>query len=1160
MTDQPVNLEAAKAATALQRQAARPDHSVFVSANAGTGKTQVLTMRVLRLLLSGAPADTILCLTYTKAAAAEMRHRLNKELSKWAICDESALLKALEKLGIERPTQAQIDTARSLFAHILDHEDGPLIETVHSFCQSVLQRFPIESGIAPQFDLISDHDRNMLLTECFYAALQDASAVPATREAKAFRSLAAQSDDEEILKRLKGFLGNRTHAHKMAHDLAARQDFEKQLFEDAGLFDPADIAGLTAQTLDSLATQPLKEIADMLARGGINQQKRAVKIQNWLALDPGRQPAELGMLARAFLTDEGQPQKRLSDKQIDADFPDSVEMQMPTLQLLSGYQTSIANALCFELTMALTDAGSALYRRFQQEKTARGVLDYDDLIFFTSQLLGQEEQMAWVRWKLDRGINHLLVDEAQDTSPDQWALIRYLSTPFFEDVSDIPMDGSHAETRSFFAVGDFKQSIYSFQGARPQTFAASREYFQDRLEQVNRPFSEIDFTLSFRSSGAVLEFVNTLFKRDTHPGLGAVSAKPHDVYHTHLAGLVELWPVIESAPAAPPPYLDLPQLSEGDDGPVQQARRVAGHIKSLLDGAHHEHFGAAIAPQDILILLRKRDSFFALLRAELERAGIPVAGADRMALKNQIEILDLLALADVCLLPEDDLQLACVLKSPLVGLPEEALLELASSRKDKSLFDQLMRFDGSADRFGAAIKKLLDWRQLSQNLPVFEFFSTVLSQGGRQAFHRRLGHAVDESLDAFLLRARDHGQNAQPGLSHFLHAFRQGNSEVKRDMDTAGANEVRVMTIHGAKGLEAPIVYLPDMLTGRTPSDSLVMTEEAVYWPAGKPESAYMAELKNQAKEIREEESDRLLYVALTRARQALFISGWSRKNSRVEKDSWYASLLATIKECSGAIELADGGWLLRSGVPEHRPKQALATVASLMEIPDWYEEIPKNEPIPARPLTPSDPGVRDQTIPFGTASRKEALLRGQFVHRLLETLPDLPVADRWAATSRIADNMGLERADSDSPAAFTAAQIKVLFEQVEAVMDLAELAPLFGKGVLAEADITGLVGGLTVQGKIDRMAVLEDKIIIADFKTGLPPDSVPDSTSDASPEIPAAYLRQMALYGALVEQIYPDKVIECLLIWTQSLQVTNVPASARKKTLDLLLEGQAHS
>ena len=764
--------------------------------------------------------------------------------------------------------------------------------------------------------------------------------------------------------------------------------------------------------------------------------------------------------------------------------------------------------------------------------------------------------MARVRWKLDRGINHLLVDEAQDTSPDQWKLIRHLSAPFFEDVSDTDIDGRPAEMRSFFAVGDFKQSIYSFQGARPQIFADSRDYFQYRLEQVKRPFSEIDFTLSFRSSDAVLEFVNTLFKRDVHPGLGVERAKPHDVYHTHLAGLVELWPVIESAPAIPPPYLDLPQPSDGDDGPVQQARRVAAHIKSLLDGSYQEHFGSVIAPQDILILLRKRDSFFALLRAELERAGIPVAGADRMALKNQIEILDLLALADVCLLPEDDLQLACVLKSPLIGLSEEALLELAAGRHENRLFDQLMRFYGAANNFGAAVKKLLDWRQLSQNLPVFEFFSTVLSQGGRAAFHRRLGHAVDESLDAFLLRARDHGQNAQPGLSHFLHAFRQGNSEVKRDMDTAGANEVRVMTIHGAKGLEAPIVYLPDMLTGRTPSDSLVMTEEAVYWPAGKPESDYMAHLKKQAKEIREEESDRLLYVALTRARQALFISGWSRKNSRVEKDSWYASLLETIQQCSGAIEMQEGGWQLRSGVPEHRSKQSAPPAASLAEIPDWYEKFPINEPIPARPLTPSDPGVSDQTIPFGTANRKEALLRGQFVHRLFEILPDLPAADRWAAARRIADNMGLEKTGFDNPAAFSAAQIETLFKQVEAVMGLDELAPLFAKGALAEADITGLVGGLTVQGQIDRMAILEDKIIIADFKTGLPPDSAPD----ASPEIPAAYLRQMALYGALAEQIYPDKTIECLLIWTQSLQIMNVPASARKRTLDLLLEGQAHS
>ncbi|MGC6474671.1 MAG: PD-(D/E)XK nuclease family protein, partial [Candidatus Puniceispirillaceae bacterium] len=334
----------------------------------------------------------------------------------------------------------------------------------------------------------------------------------------------------------------------------------------------------------------------------------------------------------------------------------------------------------------------------------------------------------------------------------------------------------------------------------------------------------------------------------------------------------------------------------------------------------------------------------------------------------------------------------------------------------------------------------------------------------------------------------------------------------------------------------------------------------AVYWPAGKPESDYMAQLKNQAKEIREEESDRLLYVALTRARQALFISGWSRKNSRVEKNSWYASLLETIQECSGAIEMEEGGWQLRSGAPEHRPKEQAPPAAGLAEIPDWYEKFPINEPIPARPLTPSDPGVRDQTIPFGTARRKEALLRGQFVHRLFEILPDLPAADRWAATRRIADNIGLEKADFDNPAAITASQIEALFEQVEAVMGLDELAPLFAKGALAEADITGLVGGLTVQGQIDRMAVLKDRIVIADFKTGLPPDSSSDSASDSSPEIPAAYLRQMALYGALAGQIYPDREIECLLIWTQSVQVMKVPVSARKKALDLLLEGQGNS
>ena len=611
---------------------------------------------------------------------------------------------------------------------------------------------------------------------------------------------------------------------------------------------------------------------------------------------------------------------------------------------------------------------------------------------------------------------------------------------------------------------------------------------------------------------------------------------------------MEVWPIIETAPADPPPYLDLPAFSAGDNGPLQQAKRVAAHIKSLLNGAEKAHFGKPIDPQDILVLLRKRDSFFALLRAALEGENIPVAGADRMALKNQIEILDLLALADACLLPEDDLQLACLLKSPLIGLDENALMTLAAGRGDKSLFDQLMAHDGAVNMFGDAVAKFLKWRQLSQQLPVFEFFSVVLSQGGRKAFHCRLGHAVDESLDAFLQRARDHGQTGQPGLSHFLYAFRQGNSEVKRDMDSAGAGVVRVMTIHGAKGLEAPIVYLPDMLNARMPSDSLVSTEEAVYWPAGKPENEYMAALKIEAKEMCDQEADRLLYVALTRARQALFISGWSQKISRVEKDSWYESASATIQCCEGAYALEDGTWRLVSGQPDSSSKARPQAESLAPPLPSWLEEDPKDEPIPARPITPSDTGPRDATIPFGTASRKAAMLRGSFVHRLFEILPDLPASGRWAAASRIAAIMGMKDAGFDKPAAFTTEEIKALFEAVEQVMSLPELASLFSRNALAEADISGLVGGQAVQGQIDRMVVLEDKVIIADFKTGLPPKELDDLA-----QIPPAYLRQMALYGALVSQIYPDREVECLLIWTQIMKVSSVPAQMRQEMLEQL-------
>jgi len=1140
MTEASLDFGAAAAATMLQHRAADPARSVFVSANAGTGKTQVLTMRVLRLLLSGAAPDTILCLTYTKAAAAEMRSRLYEKLAFWAICDESELIDSLTETGETEITQTRIDTARSLFAHSLDHEDGPMIETVHSFCQSVLMRFPVEAGIAPHFSLISDHERDQLLTDCFYDLLSSCTADANTATATALRLLSAQTDEMKIFAYLTDVLGNRRHIHDIAYAPEARAAFEQLLCDEYGFMPAHKWPQFEAAILAELATLPLAEIADILCIGKVRQQARGQKIKSWLNGAPDQKARNLSQLASVFLTDKGEVRKQLSDSAIDAARPDCAELQAAVIACLERFQSCFACVNSYELTMALNDCGAALYRRFQTEKSKRAVLDYDDLIFFTEQLLAQHEKMAWVRWKLDRGINHLLIDEAQDTSPEQWALISHLVAPFLDNNDDLPQ-------RTIFGVGDFKQSIYSFQGARPEIFAERRDDFVARLKQAQMPVSVIDFNLSFRSAAAVLALVDKMLSSGGMNGFGNKEALPHHSYRKGMAGLVEVWPVLEAEPGTPAPYFSVPQQEGGgaNDGALAQAQRVVRHISSLLDGAEDGHFGRPVEAQDILILLRKRDKFYALLRAELERAGIAVAGADRLSLNNQIEILDLLALADICLLPEDDLQLACLLKSPLIGLSEEALIELATGRGNASLYDQLMTHLGAESAPGKAAGQIRNWQQLSQQLPPFEFFSLVLSSGGRRAFHRRLGHAVDDSLDAFLLRAREHGNQQRPGLLHFVSAFRQGDSIIKRDLDTKAGGAVRVMSIHGAKGLEAPIVYLPDMLRATLPSRAVIAAPRGVFWPAGAPVPQSMQKLKDDAKENLDAESSRLLYVALTRARQALFISGWQQGRRRFEQDSWYQCLHKAIQECAGAVEVNEGVWRLTSGGPESvadttntrlSPQQADAA-------PQWFDALPPAEPSPARPLTPSDLGPRDHPPSFTVADRKKALLRGSYIHKLLEVLPVLPEDRKWPAAMKIAADTAPPGGSIRTAAVFDDSEVKAIFAEVQRVMTEPGLGQLFSARARAEVAVSGLVGPIVVNGQIDRLVVSTDEIIIADFKTGMPPQNADD--------IAPAYLRQMALYSALLRQIYPARTLRCLLIWTQTLYCHEISAKDQQRLAD---------
>ena len=1129
---------------ASRRQAAASDpaSSVFVSANAGTGKTKLLTDRVLRLMLDGAPPDSILCVTYTRAAAAEMRNRISAMLAKWTVSTAEALLADLAGMGIGTPSQAMLQRARSLFAEILDNDDGPRVETVHSFCQSVLRRFPIEAGIVPQSELADEFEQARLKAEAREALLRSADPALVTM----IGLIAAQTSEgnaeailDELLKK-----EERLASTDMIQQLRAH------FVEDRG-FDPErDPQEMLAGVIGDLDIEGIRAVATALAESGVaGQVKRASRMTAWLGEDEEGRRSHIDRLVDALFTNELAPlaERNLSNKDIRADFPNVVIVQQAAQQALSGMLAAQAAHRCYELTNALYAFGRSYQERYRALKTQRGLLDYDDLIRLTNDMLADGDAAQWVGWKLDNGIRHILLDEAQDTSPAQWQLLRRLSDEFFEAGADA--NDNESGPRTLFVVGDFKQSIYSFQGADPAVMGSNRVDLASRADMLRAPWREVGLDVSFRSARPVLELVNRAV-----PDLAGITDARISEFQDHRSarrdagGFVELWPIVseEEAPADPPAFAP-PEISQPRDAAALSAARVATSIAGWI-GKRALPSGRMMQPGDIMVLLRSRGRYHRLLLAALQQAGIPVAGADRMTLEDQIEIQDLLALGDVVCLPEDDLQLAALLKSPLFGIDEETLFTLAHGRGNRSLHARLMAHAGADSALGMYADTLSRYRRLADESSVFGFYSSVLIET-RQEFRRRLGPAVDETLDHFLGLAQAFGTAGGVSLTAFLAQVRGSGGEVRRDMDGGSGNELRVMTIHGAKGLEAPVVVVPDMLKPRSARpDQLVRDPETgfVYWAPGTLRPDFVTAARDAAKARREEEENRLLYVALTRARDGIVIGGWQSKSSRTLEGSHYEGLAAAINGMEGAATDDEG--IVRidevaGDVPESiddmiAPPPVAEGVAETRAVPEWLFARAPDEPRPPRPLRPSQPdgraaGARAPGLRIGGASA--ALARGRLAHKLFEVLPSVAEADRSHVEKLVLAS------HQDVPEEEAAA----LAAEVRAVMAMPELAPVFSLSAMAEVSVAGAVDGAGVAGQIDRLLVDETNVIVADFKTGARPSVTP-----------ADYHRQMALYAALLEQIYPDREVVTWLVWTEDRSVEEIDRAARDAALAALAPG----
>jgi len=1116
-----------------QIKAADPTRSVWVSANAGTGKTRVLIDRILRLLLKGVQANRILCLTFTKAAAAEMANRLTVTLSQWAILDDKTLHSVLTTLLDQTPDGSETSRAKRLFAVTQDTPDGLKIRTIHSFCESLLGRFPLEANLAPHFSVIDERtaaELRFLVREQVLASPELSGAL------EHLAGLVNEADFTSIIQELER---NRGRLQQQIDHHGGPANFEVAAKKLLGLRPGDTEENLLAQAM-RVDVSTIKSAEDILSQSGKRDQGKAQLISHWLKAvqQSAANIEDFNAYVRAFLKADGEP---FAESYLVSQKACKIDGQVMTIMLqeqnrIHALVQQFKALRVIHNTMTLVAIGSALINAYQTIKQNRALMDYDDLILKTRQLLMAEGQASWVHFKLDGGIEHILVDEAQDTSPEQWDVISALADTFFVgsgvDNSERPLP------RTVFAVGDEKQSIYSFQGADPKRFDAMRQYFQNKVQDAQMQWQNVELGLSFRSTQVVLQLVDDVFKNPTaRHGLNANDQTiDHQTFRTGQGGSVELWPAEgadDTSHGKDPWDVPLDQISRHDPAAIV-CDRISSTIQSWIKNKEQlPSTGRAIRPSDIIILVRTRGQFTERMVRSLKQHNIPVAGSDRMILGEQLAVMDLIALARFTVLPEDDLNLAVVLKSPFFGLDDDDLLCLAPERKG-TLWQALR----DSPDYSAAASRLSGYLTIADYLPPYEFFSHILTvDGGTRDLLKRLGPEAADPVHEFLSITQTFERDHTPSMEGFLSWVEAGDTQIKRDLEQS-QGVVRVMTIHGAKGLQANIVFLPDTCSmpksQHTPglrfSEQHLDGDEAMFWPAlSADETTLTLDIKQRLRQTIEDEYRRLLYVALTRARDRLIITGHYGKKD-MDDGCWYALIAAAFDQntaCQG-IDLPwhQQGKIIRNAqiaAPDSILTTAPQTPANEI-LPKWAESAPPQEPSRPDPLTPTvtEPELGPMISPLDSHDG-DIFKRGRLIHQLLQFLPDMDEKRRNAAVKAFLSRPAHE---------LTAEQQQLIAHETLIVLNHPDLKNLFQPGSLAEVPIVGEIAiegakeSVIISGQIDRLLVETDQITIVDYKTGrYPPKNMA--------AIDLSYLRQMALYRAVMRKIYPDKSIRSVLLWT---------------------------
>jgi ATP-dependent helicase/nuclease subunit A len=1133
-------------ATQRQLEAADPAASTWLGANAGSGKTRVLTDRVARLLLAGTDPQAILCLTFTKAAAAEMQTRLFRRLGAWALMPDGPLVRELRALGLTEGLEPlDLPQARRLFAQALETPGGLRIQTIHAFCAALLRRFPLEAGVSPQFRELDDGEAAALRAEVAESlVLGPGSAL--------FEAVARHQPGLE----LDALLGAVLKARDGLLPEAAEADLRAAL----GLAEDACEASLVACLESAERRQLLREAAAVLAKGKTKGEQAAAAVFATLAARPAPTPDCVAALEDLCLYKSGE---RMHGAKPDAILSKALRERHPDLaerirRLAGDVEAARDLRLCLaahERNRAFHAWAAAFLRAYEARKAERGALDFDDLIARARHLLTDPAVAAWVLWRLDGGIAHILVDEAQDTSPAQWAVIERLA----EELAEGQNGGRPADPdrpRTLFVVGDRKQSIFSFQGADAEGFDRMARRFGARMEQAGRRLVHQELQYSFRSAPVVLRAVDACFGAD-HAGLGEAPPS-HRAFREGMPGRVDLWAPVPQPEAGGEdrPWTDPEDRTTPRDARLRLAQRVAQAARAMVETGHVpvEHDGRwhrrPVTPGDIMILVQRRDPLFEAIIRELKVHDLPVAGADRLKLREELAVRDVEAVLRFLALPQDCLALACALRSPLFGWTEGQLYRLARPRPPGQTLWEALEAAAPEPHVAAARAVLHDLRDRADFLRPHELIARLLLRhDGRRRLVARLGAECEDGLDALLAQAMAWEAQAVPSLTGFLDWRARDEAEIKRQTGAADGR-IRVMTVHGAKGLEAPVVILPDCAKRPAGKPSPVIALEGhrvPVWPPAKDAQPAILRAQGEAAAAAEaRERRRLLYVAMTRAESWLVVC--AAGDCGTGGESWHGFVRQGL-EAAGAAEHDFGheegpGLCLRSpdweALPP-RPEAGPGAAGGPPDLPDWGPVAPPG-PRPA-PLSPSDLGgdkailAEGEALEADDALREAARARGTLLHRALEHLPAGadPEAVRalLGATEEAALAAGAgEAGEAADPAAVAAG----IVEEAARLIAAPHLAALFGADALAEAALAAEVAGLgRLRGQVDRLLLAPDAVTAVDFKTNR---AVPARPED----VPEGILRQMAAYRAMLRAIWPDRAARTAILWTREARLMALP------------------